>query len=101
MKKNYRLELMSLMVIIHLLNFCLKDRLLLFENGLLSAALCKTKKKSEKVIKLKTLLRNYAAEFYISKLSQIDDAFGSEFNRNLISKIRNNNDAQIYLFASR
>ena len=50
---------------------------------------------------MKNLPRNYDAEFYISKLSQIDDAFDSEFNRNHISKIRSNDDAQIYLLASR
>lgn len=49
LKKNYRPELMSLMLNMYFLNFRLKDRLLLFENDLLSAALWKTKKKLKKL----------------------------------------------------
>lgn len=49
LKKNYRPELMSLMLNMYFLNFRLKDRLLLFENDLLSTALWKTKKKLKKL----------------------------------------------------
>lgn len=55
----------------------------------------KLKNKPEKTIQFKNLPQNYEAEYNVPQLGKIDNAFDSEFQRNLISKIRNKEDVQI------
>ena len=61
----------------------------------------KLKRKSKRTSKLKNLAQSYEVEFCIFQLGQIDNAFDSDFQRDLIWEIRSNEEVQKHLLASR
>ena len=81
-------------------NFYLKDRHVSFKMAYYQLAFGKLKKTPERPIKLKNLHRNCNTEFCLSKLGESDNAFDFDFQWNLISNIRSNEDVQKYLLAS-